>query len=192
MLCLQPMAACRIPIQKNIPADQLSALRKEEATAALRILGVPAGNIFFLDKKDGALPATGDEGFARNANQLHLLLSILQPDLVLVPYEKDPHRDHRATWQMLMYPHKIVGFRYRILEYLVWLHERGEEHDMPSPDTIRYVDITSFQKRKEEAIYKHVSQTTRLIDDDPEGFILSPEVISHFSINKEFYLDRQL
>ena len=180
------------PNSKKYPAHILTELRKEEARQALAVLGVAAGNVFFLNKKDGALPSSNEAGFKHNADQLHLLLSLLRPDLVLVPYEKDPHCDHRATWQMLMYAHSHPKPDYRILEYLIWLHERGENDEMPEAKWVRFVDITPWQTQKQRAIQKHVSQTTQLIDDDPQGFILSPEVLSHFSINREYFLDRNL
>lgn len=180
------------PHSRRYPADKLAALRREEALAALDVLGVPAGHVFFLNKKDGALPAEGEAEFEHNAEQLHLLLQLLRPGLVLVPYEKDPHRDHRATWQMLMYAHSHPKPVYRVLEYLIWLHERGGADEMPEAKTVRFVNITPWQTRKQRAIHEHVSQTTGLIDDDPEGFTLSPEVLSHFSSNKEYFLDRNL
>lgn len=180
------------PNSRKYPTGKLIAIRKEEAKQALAMLSVSSSCAIFLDKKDGALPAENEAGFEHNADQLHLLLSLLRPDLVLVPYEKDPHRDHRATWQMLMFAHSHPKPAYRILEYLIWLHERGENDEMPDEESVRFVDITPWQTKKQEAIQKHISQTTRLIDDDPQGFILSPEVLSHFSINREYFLDRNL
>ncbi len=180
------------PSSKKYPADKLAKLRKDEALQALAELGVSSRHVFFMNKKDGHLPAQGEPQFEQNAHQLHLLIGLLQPDLVLVPYEKDPHRDHRATWQMLMYLRSETEFTYRILEYVIWLHERGKENEMPGKNEIHFLDISRWQTQKQQAIGKHLSQTTRLIDDDPQGFILSPEVLSHFSTHKEYYLDRQL
>ncbi|MDQ2751656.1 MAG: PIG-L family deacetylase [Bacteroidota bacterium] len=180
------------PASKQYHAELLSALRKEEAMKALQVLGVPQSNAFFLNKKDGALPAEGTRDFEQNANQLHLLITLLAPDLVLIPYEKDPHRDHRATWQMLMHSNKEIHTKFRILQYVIWLHERGEEEDMPGDNSICFIDITKYKALKEKAIEQHQSQTTTLIDDDPNGFILSPEVLAKFIINKEFYIEQSL
>ncbi len=178
------------PASKRYNAERLSALRKEEAIRALEVLGVPQGNAFFLNKKDGALPAEGEADFEQNAAQLHVLITLLSPDLVLVPYEKDPHPDHRATWQMLMHSNKNIHAKFRILQYVIWLHERGEQEDMPTDEVVHFIDISKYKILKEEALAEHQSQTTRLIDDDPEGFILSPEVLSKFITNKEFYIEQ--
>ena len=180
------------PRSKQYPEEKLIALRKEEALQALAVLGVKESDVYFLNKKDGALPTKGDNHFEQNANQLHLLIAILHPDLILVPYEKDPHPDHRATWQMLLHPGTTIHASFRVLDYLIWLHERGEEADMPPASAVRYVNISPYLHLKKEAIEKHVSQTTTLIDDDPEGFILSPEVLLHFITNKEYYIERAL
>ena len=180
------------PTSKKYNAAQLAALRKEEAMQAVEVLNIARSNAFFFNKKDGALPAEGEPNFEQNANQLHLLLMLLSPDLILVPYEKDPHRDHRATWQMLMHSIKKIHIQFHVLQYVIWLHERGEKEDMPDDNYIRFVDIMQYQLQKQKAIYQHQSQTTRLIDDDPKGFILSAEVLSHFTINKEFYIDKPI
>lgn len=178
------------PHSKQYPAERLSALRKEEALKAVQVLGVSQGNVFFLNKKDGALPAEGETGFEQNAAQLHVLITLLSPDLVLVPYERDPHRDHRATWQMLMHSSKNIHAKFRILQYVIWLHERGEPEDMPKDETVHFIDITKYRGLKEQAIAQHQSQTTTLIDDDPDGFMLLPEVLSKFITNKEFYIEQ--
>ncbi len=180
------------PNSKQYPAERLAALRKEEAIRALDVLGVPHGHVFFLNKKDGALPAKGEPYFERNCNQLHLLIRLLHPDLILMPYQKDPHRDHRATGEMMAEATQKNHTSFRVLQYVIWLHERGEREDMPDDNVLRYVDITSYQSLKQEAIEQHLSQTTRLIDDDPEGFILSPEVLAHFNTHKEYYIEQPL
>ncbi len=180
------------PRSQKFSPEALAALRKEEALHALAALQVSQSGAFFLHKKDGALPAKGENEFEQNVNQMHLLIALLQPDLILVPYEKDPHRDHRATWQMLMQTNKKRNASYQVLEYLIWLHERGKDSDMPDENAFRYVDITPYLQQKKNAVHKHLSQTTRLIDDDANGFILSPQVLQHFITPKEYYVERLL
>lgn len=180
------------PNSRRYPAAALAALRRSEAIAALYVLGVPEDAIFFFAKKDGALPAEGEEKFEHNANQLQLLITLLQPDLVLVPYEKDPHRDHRATWQMLFHANRRINAEYRTLEYMVWLMVRGENEDMPDAAALRYLTIIDYKAQKMEAIQEHLSQTTGLIDDDPKGFTISADMLSLFDTGKEYYIDRNL
>ena len=180
------------PNSVKYPAAKLAAVRREEAIEALRVLNVPESNVFFLNKKDGFLPAEGEPGFEQNSTQLHVITALLRPDFILVPYSKDPHRDHRATAQMLKHVAQKNHLSFRVLQYVIWLHERGEESDLPNENALRFADVTRYLPQKEKAIRQHLSQTTRLIDDDPQGFILSPEVLSHFITAKEYYIDQPL
>jgi hypothetical protein len=44
-------------------------------------------------------------------------------------------------------------------------------------------------EKKGRAIAAHRSQTTRLIDDDPGGFLLSQIDLAHFDLSYEFFLE---
>ena len=180
------------PKSKKFPAAKLAALRKMEVKTALKILGVKEDKIYFLEGKDAALPGKGEKGFHKLADKLADILTVVDPQLVLVPYQLDPHRDHRATWQLL---NEILenNTEVKVWEYLIWLYELAAESDIPDlqKGELKKLDIQPYLPLKEKAIYSHVSQTTRLIDDDLTGFILKPEVISHFTTKFEYYLDRR-
>ncbi len=181
------------PNSKKYPSEKLAAVRKAEAISALHELGVEANNIFFLHKKDRHLPACNEPGFKENAEALMHIIESCKPELIFVPYEKDPHPDHRATWQMLMYIRKNYTINFSVAEYLIWLYNLGEEKDFPKDDfTCRFTNIKPYLIKKQKAIAQHKSQTTHLIDDDPQGFILTPDVLQHFNNDKEFFLDRNL
>jgi LmbE family N-acetylglucosaminyl deacetylase len=49
------------------------------------------------------------------------------------------------------------------------------------------LDIRSNLDAKKRAIAMHRTQTTRLIDDDPLGFILSAETIARLTGPTEYY-----
>lgn len=181
------------PNSKKYPADKLAALRRKEALDALKELNVDTANIFFMNEKDRALPAPGETGFNANTEELQTLINFCNPDLILVPYEKDPHPDHRATWQMLNHIRKKNAAAFSILEYIIWLYNLGEEKDLPEQHCEwLYADITDYLNQKHKAVFRHVSQTTHLIDDDPTGFILTPDVLQHFNYTKEYFLNRNL
>ena len=80
---------------------------------------------------------------------------------------------------------------YRVLEYLIWLWERAAADDLPLPGEIQAwaVNIEPVKDQKRQAIAAHASQTTGLIDDDPEGFTLSPEVLAHFDSTEEYFVE---
>lgn len=71
--------------------DELTALRRQEALAALDVLGIEERE--FLDARDGELRAST----AIVAPKLARSLSQWRPDVVLLPFVTDRHRDHFAT-----------------------------------------------------------------------------------------------
>ncbi|GAB2700670.1 PIG-L family deacetylase [Mucilaginibacter koreensis] len=180
------------PNSKTYPAYELMQLREKEAIAALKILGVDELQVTFLRLQDGSLPATDQPGFIQAANAVQQVLLSVQPHTIVTPWQRDPHPDHRATWQMVNHAIGQTGAIYRRLEYLVWLWERAADDDLPKPGETKVwkADITPVNQRKQEAIRAHLSQTTRMIDDDPEGFILSPEVLAHFNTGQEIFVER--
>jgi len=75
------------------------------------------------------------------------------------------------------------------LEYAIWLEEYGSAADYPRPDEARSIvfDISTELAKKRAAIAAHKSQTTNLIDDDPNAFRLSVETITRLTGPCEAY-----
>ncbi|UKT64780.1 bifunctional PIG-L family deacetylase/class I SAM-dependent methyltransferase [Pedobacter mucosus] len=181
------------PNSQKYPSKLLTELRYKEVKAALKILGVNQDKIIFYNGNDSALPALGETKFNENVERLSTDILSFKPQLILVPYELDPHRDHRATWQMLHQTLlKQTKFKTTIWEYPIWLYQNASIEDLPNlkPGELKHLDITEFSSQKEQAIFAHVSQTTRLIDDDPEGFMLVSEMIANFTNGKEYFMER--
>ncbi|MBC7923584.1 MAG: PIG-L family deacetylase, partial [Ferruginibacter sp.] len=113
------------------------------------------------------------------------------PDTVLVPWRRDPHGDHRATGQLV---HRaLAGFpsRPRVLEYPIWVWALARPADWPAAGEVQgwRLDIRDVQTLKQRAIAAHQSQLTELIDDDPDGFRLTPAVLTHFEHPWEVFLE---
>ncbi len=178
------------PNSLKYPTEKLIHTRKKEAVDALKILGVKEVEITFLNMKDGRLPFPGDPDFMNAVRSVQKLIEQQKPTTIFLPWRRDPHSDHRATWQIV---NRAIqnNDQIRKIEYLIWLWERGLDQDLPSlkEHKIWYVDISSVLNLKKQAIEAHRSQITLLIDDDPEGFILSPEVLAHFNKSKEVFVE---
>ncbi len=180
------------PNSPAYPAERLRNLREAEAREALSRLGVDADACTFMRLPDTAVPTPDTPGFTEAAATLADLIDQLNPETVLVPWERDPHRDHRATWQLLQAVRtQDRDTSFRVLEYLIWLWELGRPDDMPRPDErcVWQVPIDTVIDQRDEAIAAHVSQVTRLIDDDPMAFYLSPELLTHFERPYELFLE---
>lgn len=179
------------PNSRSYPAERLRQLRETEALEALHTLNVPPDNAIFLRLKDRQVPTTDQPGFAEAAATMRDVLERLRPDTVLVPWRRDPHPDHRASWQLLNAAVAQAANPPRVLEYLIWLWELGDERDMPGRDEVQVwrVPIDSVMDLRNGAIAAHRSQVTRMIDDDPTAFYLSPELLTHFDVPKELFLE---
>lgn len=180
------------PHSQRYLAEARRMLREQEAKSALEILGVDASEITFLGLPDTQVPTAG-RASARFREASALILEHLQkvsPRTLLVPWRRDPHGDHRATWQLLRAAVDLYDTPVRWLEYPVWVWESTNIEDLPTPTDGSWfkLNVGSVLDRKRRAIAAHVSQTTPLIDDDPDGFTLSTEMIGHFIQPYEYYL----
>lgn len=181
------------PNSPTYPADRLRQLRESEAVDALQVLKVSPENAMFMRLPDRHVPTPNSPGFADAVDFIRKLLVALNPTTVLVPWRRDPHPDHRASWQLLRAAIDELPTRPRVLEYLIWLWELGSENDMPGRDEmmVRSVSIASVMEQRSRAIAAHRSQVTRLIDDDATAFYLSPELLAHFDAPRELFLEER-
>lgn len=179
------------PNSKAYPASRLRDLREQEAREALHRLGVDANACTFLRYPDRRVPANQDSGFPEAVARVATLLDEVKPTTLFMPWQRDPHPDHRACWQMGMAAVQQSCVKPRVLEYLIWLWELGTEDDLPTPGerTVWQVDIGSVMNQRNQAVAAHQSQVSHLIDDDPAAFYLSPDLLRHFEPPRELFLE---
>ena len=168
------------------PAPRLRALREAEARAACDALGA---EVAFLRHPDCGLPAPETAAFPRAARDLAARLA--DADTVLVPWRRDPHCDHEATWHLARAAVAQLGRTVRWIEYPVWAWTRVGQPEAPRAGEARAwrLDVSAALPRKRRAVAAHRSQTTDLIGDDPDGFCLSPEMLATFDRPYELFLE---
>lgn len=113
------------------------------------------------------------------------------PKTIFLPWRSDPHPDHRATWRLIRTAVDKLNNSPRIIEYPIWdwdLEQQGESKNFEQVVGWR-LDIRAVLETKLKAIAAYRSQTTNLIDDDPEGFQLTPEMLANFARPWEVYLE---
>jgi LmbE family N-acetylglucosaminyl deacetylase len=179
------------PNSRQYPAEKLRLLRQNETLSALLTLGVDSSAVTFLNLKDGAVPTPGKIEFEQAVADCQAYLNTFKPETIILPWRRDPHADHRASWRIIKKAVNDLAISPRILEYPIWSWEQAETDDISVPQTVKpwRLDISRVSSQKQEAIAHYRSQTTDLIDDDPQGFRLAPEVLAHFARPWEVYLE---
>ena len=140
--------------------DNLAARRREEAVSAAARLGIPCGNLHFLDLPDGRLAAHRRKLVAALARTM----AQLRPDFVLAPFRYDVHPDHvalnRAARQVL----RDLPSAPALLEYFVYHRLRflpgGDVRRALRPGSLVQVDTVPVAAAKRAALDCYASQAT--------------------------------
>ena len=165
------------------PRARLAALREREAIEALAALGAGDSPRTFLRLPDAAMPAEGSAAWAAARDTIAAIVSELRPDLAILPWRRDPHCDHRDGFRLADAALREANVDPPILEYAIWLDELGAAGDFPAAGEVQEVrvDIAAASASKRRALAAHRSQTTDLIDDDPQAFRLRPATIERLT-----------
>ena len=179
------------PNSHKYPAPILQAIRSQETLAALEILGVTPPDITFLQLKDGAVPTVTSPSFITAKTRCRNYLQATLPDTIFLPWRHDPHADHRASWQLIQAAILSLGIAPQIIEYPIWDWDRHQQRQGADLSRIAgwRLDISAVLAQKTQAIALYRSQLGQLIDDDPEGFCLSPEMLANFTRPWEVYFE---
>jgi LmbE family N-acetylglucosaminyl deacetylase len=173
---------------KHTHAINLKDRRREEAISACKVLGFKEEDIIFMDYEDGSLQSNFNEA----VKEVVEVLESFSPQEIYIPYIEDHHPDHKSTNRIAIEAVKQVGRKTIVMEYPTWfwdhwpivtIESKRKKHfinHLKNSFTsighllrdLRYsVDIRDVIDIKREALYKHVSQLTRL-DEDDNWFIL--------------------
>ena len=182
------------PNSQKYPAPALQSLREQETLTALSILGVERAAVTFLRLKDGSVPTLTAFNFPRAKTLCQAYLKTALPDTIFIPWRFDPHADHRATWQLIQAAILSLGITPQVIEYPIW--DWDIQQQQKTPDLVQIsgwrLNIEPVLDRKCQAIAAYRSQLGQLIDDDPNGFCLSAELLTNFPRPWEVYFEEVL
>ena len=84
-----------------------------------------------------------------------------------------------------------MGSDARVIEYPVWVWDADSHDKAPTSGEMAAwkIDVGDVLETKKNAIAAHASQMTRLISDDPEGFVMTAEQLSRFTGNFEIFFE---
>jgi len=176
------------PNSKAYAPDRLSSLREEEARQAGAELGLKPEDMLFLRLPDRFVPSEGEDA-ERAIGVIADRVREVGAGSLFVSWRHDPHCDHEASYQIARKVQLRVG-KVRLFEYVVWGHTLPPWTEV---DPIRSgfkigIDHEAMEKKR-LAIAARLSQTTRLINDDPGGFLFSQIDLAHFDLSYEFFLE---
>ena len=185
------------PRSQQYPAPRLRQVRQAETLAALALLQVEADAVTFLGLPDGAIPAVDPAHLPKAETsalaalaQCRAYLRRVLPQTIFLPYQFDPHRDHRASWGLVQTALSTLPSLPRLIEYPLWDWDPNQRQPLGEGYSAWRLDIAPQVARKGQAIACYQSQTTDLIPDDPTGFRLSPALIANFLHPWEIYLEQ--
>ena len=116
-------------------------------------------------------------------------LTYLAPSIIFLPWRRDPHPDHRASWQLFTSAINNLATSPRMIEYPIWDWDTKQRGDFADSINAWRLDISSVLKLKRQAIAQYRSQISDLIKDDPQGFRLTPQMLQNFTQPWEIYLE---
>lgn len=178
------------PNSRAYPPPRLRSLREAETLAALSQLGVETEQVTFLRLPDGALPDQTAANFDQAVAICQAYIQPILPEIIFLPYQFDPHPDHRATWELIHQSLLNLSHSARCIEYPIWDWDITQRNQLSSSLHPWRLDIASVSHLKQRAIQCYQSQISDLIHDDPQGFRLKPELLAHFTHPWELYLEK--
>ncbi|MEH2318025.1 PIG-L deacetylase family protein [Nostoc sp.] len=175
------------PRSQKYPADKLRDLREAETLSALKLLGVEINDVTFLRMQDGSIPRQYQGAVA----SCRAYITEIAPEIIFLPWRYDPHADHRATWKLIHAILDDLRLSPRLIEYPIWDWDSEQRGSLPASlkVTTWRLNISTVVELKQQAIAAYRSQITDLIDDDPEGFRLSAEMLANFTHPWEVYIE---
>jgi LmbE family N-acetylglucosaminyl deacetylase len=182
------------PNSRKYPPHALQSIRARETQTALTTLGVHRSAITFLGLKDGSVPTLTAANFPTAKALCQNYLRVARPDTIFLPWRFDPHPDHRATWQLLKAAMLGLDLTPQTIEYPIWDWDLHQQKKVPHLDKIAgwRLDISAAIDLKLNAISAYRSQLGLLIDDDPDGFCLTADLLTNFTRPWEVYFEEAL
>ena len=176
------------PNSKAYPPDRLASLREEEARVAGAELGLRPEEMLFLGLPDRFVPCEGEDA-ERAIGVIADCVGEIGAGSLFVSWRHDPHCDHEASYRIAREVQRRVG-KVRLLEYVVWGHTLPPSTEVdPIGSGFRISIDHDARDKKRRAIAAHRSQATRLIDDDPGGFLFSQIDLANFDRPYEFFFE---
>jgi len=176
------------PGSRAWPPRRLAGARREEALAALAILGVGPDDVLFLDWPDAAPFAPGARPYQQALDALVDWMGPKGARSVWAPWIGESHCDHVAAAQLARRLVRRLPPPVTAMSYLVWGWTEPRLGRVAKRATVRTLRCVRTVQRRRDALSQHRTQMTSLIDDAPEAFRIPPELAALTERPVEVYL----
>jgi LmbE family N-acetylglucosaminyl deacetylase len=175
------------PRSTRYPAHRLRSLREREVRKAASSLGVRARDLYCLALPDRYVPNCGPE-VERVAVFIAEHMCKAKARALFATWRHDPHADHQAAYAIARRALERLP-EARLFEYAIWGTTLPLAATVPETPRGWRFDGAAVHSRKQAAIACHRSQVSDFIDDDPEGFRLSPDMLARFAGGEEIFFE---
>ena len=155
------------------PSSRLAAVRRSEALASLRLLGVPRSDVFWLDWPDAKPHASSSLAFATSRDRIRRLCRSTGIRAIACTWSGEPHCDHVAAHDLAR---AVCGHSITLYEYLVWGWTLSNLTQRLGGRDILRIDVRETGVRRKLGLACHRTQLTGLISDAAASFRLPPHM----------------
>ena len=180
--CLTDGAASH-PASRDWPPARLAALRHRELIQATTVLAPGGAQVESFGAPDGCLDAceTAAETWLANVAAAGSCTSIF------TTWAADPHPDHKSAFRIAA--RVAAGLGAALFAYPIWGLTLPDAADAGPVGACSRLDISAVLELKQAAMAAYRSQTSALIEDDPQGFRLRPEDLERHLRSYEDFIE---
>lgn len=172
------------------PPRRLARARRQEALAALDILGVPPDDVHFVGWPDGAPLPRDQAAYADTLRDLREWSDRFKPWSVWAPWRHEQHCDHVAANLLASDYIASIDTREPVkMEYLVWGWADPDLAHRHGAKGVWGLMCGDEIARRRRALACHETQMTPLIQDAAESFRVSPQLAALTDRPVEIFLE---
>ena len=177
------------PGHPSVSSADLARNRREEARAAMAVLGVPWSNAHHLNVEDGSLAHLDRSASQTLVDQLSDLVAGLRPTRIILPLHCDGSTEHDSSFEHVARALRRTNGPAQVLEFPVWAAWRPQLLAKPlrTARTVHRFAARPWLRQKEDALRAHCSQMQATAPWQQP--VISSEFVSYFLRPYEYYFE---
>ena len=173
------------------PPERIAARRRQEALAALAVLGVAADDVLFMGWPDAAPHARDADAYARSLESLRAWADGFSTWSVWAPWRAEQHCDHVAANGVALDLVAGLGRDVVSMEYLVWGWADPDLAHRHGAEGVWGLMCVDEIERRRKALACHETQMLPIIDDATQAFLIPPDLAALAERPVEIFLERR-